>query len=609
MANKATEKPSGPVITMESPINKFMSKWGDLKRKKEPWNEMYQRLAEHLLTRKASFTGAISPGDFLYKNIFDNTGEYAALQAASVYTAMLWPDSSRTFRTKPVPELAGASGVEEYFNFCTTQLQRYFDLPEAGFLTALQEFEIDMQVFGTAGIGAFDGPSERVPLVFEAWNIKGMCISENAQGFVDRIYYKDPKTVRQVVEDYGLENVAPEVRALYAQGKYEEPTEVLKVIEPRPIKERQIIDKDGVVMGSKEGILGMEVRTIHIDVKRKKIMRESGYEEMPVRVGRAIKTIGEDYGRSNGMTALPAVMSLNALNEAVIVATEKQLDPPLGLLDSGRLGGGTIDTSAGALNVFDNSGRMTGEKPVFALFTVGELQSAEKLKEAFKQDITQAFGLDRLLDLNNETQMTAFETSVRNRMRGESLGGNFSRQKSEVFTPLIQRGFNVLYRKGLMGVRESGFAAAVRKAWGAILGKPIMLVPKIVQDAIDAGLDVYEVEYISPAERFMQSEKLQAIFTSAEFFQKMATVPGAESMLDIIDLDEMGQNVITYSGCPSTMKRTMDAIKSIRKGRVEAQMQQAQMAQIQQGAEAARNIGQTVQSLSGGAGAGGGASR
>ena len=38
-------------------------------------------------------------------------------------------------------------------------------------------------------------------------------------------------------------------------------------------------------------------------------------------------------------------------------------------------------------------------------------------------------------------------------------------------------------------------------------------------------------------------------------------------------------------------------------------MQQAQMAQLQQGAEAARNIGQTVQSLSGGAGAGGGAQR
>lgn len=601
MADKNT-KTAG--IPMESPTNKFMAKWADLKRRKEPWNEMFQQVAEHLLTRKASFTDTLTPGEFLYKNVFDNTGEYALMQAASVYTAMLWPDSSRTFRVKSVPELVDGAGVEEYFNFCTNQLQRYFDLPAAGFLTALQEFEIDMQGFGNAGLGAFDGPSERLPIVFEAWNIKGMCISENAQGFVDRIYYEDPKTIRQVVEDYSLENVHPEVREMYAAGKYDEPIAVLKIIEPRPMNERQIIDKDGVVMGMKGGILGMEVRTVHIDLKHKHIMRESGYEEMPVRVGRAIKTIGEEYGRSNGMTALPAVKSLNALNEAIIVATEKQLDPPLGLLDSGRLGGGVIDTSAGALNVFDNSGRMTGEKPVFALYTVGELQSAEKLKEAFKQDITQAFGLDRLLDLNNETQMTAFETSVRNRMRGESMGGNFSRQKSEVFTPLIQRGFNILYRKGLMGVVDSGITAAIRKAWGKILGKPVMVVPKIVQDAIAEGLDVYEVEYISPAERFMQSEKLQGIFTAAEFFQKMATVPGCEDMLDVIELDDMARNVLTYSGSPSTMKRTLEAIKSIRKGRTEARAQQAKMEQLQQGAEAARNIGQTVQSFQGGAGGG-----
>ncbi|TFH64991.1 MAG: hypothetical protein E4G90_07035 [Gemmatimonadales bacterium] len=575
--------------TALSAMDKALARWGQLKTRKEPWNSHYQRLSETFLTRKSSFTSTISPGDFLYDNVFENTGEQAALQAASVFVSMLWPDSARSFRLRPVRELRGLPGVDEYFRFVNEQQQRYMDAPRAGFLLAFQEFEIDQQVFGTSGLGTFESEDESTPVVYEAWNVKGMCVSENAQGFVDTIYYSEPKTVRQVIEEY--DEVHPKVMELYAAGKYEDKVEVLKVIEPRNVKER-----------GEKGVLSMAIRTLHIDVTHKHLMREKGYASLPVAVGRMIKTIGEEYGRSPAMTALPDASSLNALNEAIIVATEKQLDPPLYLLDDGRLGGGTVDTSAGALNVFNSSGRMTGEKPVGTLFTVGELQSAEKLKEAFKESIAQAFALDRLLDLNNQTQMTAFETSIRNRMRGEALGSMFSRQIAEVLTPTIERTFDILYRKGLLGVRETGVVAMARRAWGAVLGKPIQIVPEVIQKAIDAELDVYEVEYISPAKRFMQSEKLQGIFTAAEFFQKMAVVPGAEEILDNVNFDEMARDVITYSGAPETMQRLTSEIKAIREGRAQAQEQQAQLAAAQQVATVARDAEQAVQAFGGGGG-------
>lgn len=575
-------------------LEKTLARWGQLKSRKEPWNSHYQRLAESFLTRKSSFTSTISPGEFLYDNVFENTGEQCAMQAASVFVSMLWPDSARSFRLRPVRELRGQPGVDEYFRFANEQMQRYMDVPRAGFLLAFQEFEIDQQVFGTSGLGTFENDDDSVPVVYEAWNVKGMCVSENAQGFVDTIYYCEPKTVRQIMEEY--DEVHPRVMEMYRDGKYEEKVELLKVIEPRPVKEQN----------PEMGAMGMAVRTLHIDVTHKYLMREKGFAELPVAVGRMIKTIGEEYGRSPAMVALPDASSLNALNEAIIVATEKQLDPPLYLLDDGRLGGGTVDTSAGALNVFNSSGRLTGEKPVGALYTVGELQSADKLKEAFKESIAQAFALDRLLDLNNQTQMTAFETSIRNRMRGEALGSMFSRQIAEVLTPTIERTFNILYKRGLLGVREMGVAALARRAWAKVLGKPIQIVPAVLQAAIDAGLDVYEVEYISPAKRFMQSEKLQGIFTAAEFFQKMAVVPGAEDILDNVNFDEMAKDVINYSGAPETMQRVDSEVKAIRQGRAQAQAQQAQLAAAQQMATVARDAGQAAQSFGGmGGGMGG----
>lgn len=554
---------------------KYLRKHSELSEKKRPWNIHYQRLAEAFLTRKRSFTSTISPGEFLYDDVFDNTGEHAAFTAASVFLSMLWPDSSRTFELKPVRELKGKPGVEEYFRFCTEQQQRYMDAPRAGLLIALQELQIDMQIFGTAGIGAFDGTDESTPVVYEAWGIKEMCISENAQGFVDQIYTLWPYTIRQVVEEYGPENVHADVLKAYKEGRGEEKIDVLKVIEPRPM----------VAQKPDSGVRGMPIRTVHIDIKNKTIMRESGYAEFPVAVGRMIKTIGEEMGRSPAMTALPDVGSLNALKEAIIVAAEKQLDPPLAVLDDGRLGGGVVDTSPGALNVFNASGRLTGDKPIFPIFTVGEMQSAEKLEEKFKESIMQAFNLDRLLDLNNQTQMTAYETSVRNRMRGEALGSMFARQKMEVLTPLIERTFNILFRKGYFSAEA--------------YGKDI---PADVQEFIDAGRDAYEVEFISPAQRFMQSEKLQGIYETAEFFSKLSVVPGMETIADNLNVDEMADYVVKYSGAPVAVLNTDSDRDAIRDGRRQAQEAQAQMAAAQQMSEVARNAGQASMAFQGGGG-------
>jgi hypothetical protein len=104
----------------------------------------------------------------------------------------------------------------------------------------------------------------------------------------------------------------------------------------------------------------------------------------------------------------------------------------------------------------------------------------------------------------------------------------------------------------------------------------------------------------------MQSEKLQGVFTAAEFFQKMGVTPGAEETLDNVDFDEMARNVLKYSGCPEEIQRVQTEVKKIRQGRAEAQMEQAKMEQIRQASEVARNAGGAMQSMGMGAGGQGG---
>ena len=543
----------------ESRLTRYTRRLRDLEREKQPWYPHYESLGEIFHTRKADFTHVASQGEFLQGNIFDNTPQFAAQVFASVCGSMLWPDAARTFNIVPVAALKDTPGVEGYFRAVTAMLHASMDRPEAGLQLALMEHFLDQGVFGISGVATLEGPDAddaSLPVVYEEWDVKSMFVSENRQGYIDTVYLKLKRTVRQVYEEYGTgrpgDRVSGKVKELYESGKLDDEVEVLKAMEPKaPIK-------------GKRGVLAMPFSTCHIDLTNRVIMRESGFEEMPVAIARIFKRAGEVQGRSPGMVALPAAINLNNLSEAIIVATEKNLDPPLGMLDDGRLGGAIVDTSAGALSVINSSGRMAGEKPIFPLFTVGEMQSSKDLKEQLIQEVMQAFFLDRLLDLNNKTMMTAYETSIRNRLRGEATGSLFARQIAEVLVPTIRRTYNIHYRRGYLGDFPGVQGAGVRQRalWREITGKAEMTVPPIIVKAIEAGLDVYDIEFISPAQRFMQAEKLQGIMTTMDLALAVAAM--RPDILDNYDFDDMAGAAAKYSGMPRTLVRTADDLKKMR---------------------------------------------
>ncbi|MDE2019178.1 MAG: hypothetical protein KGJ13_02395 [Patescibacteria group bacterium] len=569
-------------------LNYYLDRFHTLEREKQPWLLHFQALAQIFLTREMDFTRMMIPGEFLQAYVYDNTGQFSAALCASIILSMMWPDAGRTFRVKPVKRLKGLAGVDEFFRYVTEDLHSVMDNPRAGLQVALMEWALDWVIFGTSGLATLDGPKDdpSLPVVYDGWSTKRMFIDEDIAGFVDTVYYKRPLTARQIMMEYGSgkypgDSVSPiikeEAENPNADPNEQEGTDVLVVIEPKEPEK------------GKAGVAAMRVRTVHIDLKHNHIMRESGYHEMPVAVSRLFKQMDEKYGRSFGMLALPDAQSLNALAEAVLVATEKQLDPPLGVLDDGRLGGGVVDTSAGALTVFNSAGKVNpNEKPIFPLFTVGEMQSSAALMERLGGLIKQAFQLDRLLDLTNSAhsaEMTAYETAVRDRIRGESLGSTFSRAEKEVFTPTIQRTFNMRYRQGAYGIINEGIAARIRMLWGKITGVKPMVVPPAVIAAAKEGLDVFEVEYISPAKRFQQQQKLQGMTTAVQTIGNVSEqIP---SMKDNVHPDRTARHIWEFSGAPEECLRTDDELKAFREAQAKAAEEQAKLAQ----AEAITNMG------------------
>lgn len=560
---------------MAANVESILNRHNELKAEKTLWNTHYQILGEYIRIRKQNFTSQVSPGAFLVDEIFDSTGPLSNVKAAAAFMGSMWPNGAKSMRIVKPNGIKDSQEIKKYFEEVTTRLSDAMDSPKAGLVTALDEYGQDQMCFGTCGIAVMDEDDLDHPLSYTSWDVKSMCIDEDKKNFIDTVYNEKERTVKQVVDEYGFKNCSKKTQEAWTARKYSDKVKTLHVIEPR--------------IGynpKKKGNKNMPYASVHIEIDAKHILKESGYMEMPVVVARFSKVPEEKYGRSPAMLALPDILELNAVRESRMLATEKNLDPALAVYDDGSLGGGEIDTSAGAINVISVSGRVTNQKPIEPIYTVGEMQSAKEHIMELKDTVTQQFYLDRLLDLNNEQRMTLGEAQIRNKLRGDSLSAIFSRQELEFFTPLIERSFNVMFRKGLLGV-QSG---SPEEAQALLAGEEPLIIPDAILKRIEAGREAYQIQYMSPAKRMMQAEEVQGIMTTWEFAGNLA--PVAPQLLDNLDADRTIRRLSELTGAPAEIVRDTQSVKVIRDLRQQQQEMIAKMEMARSGSETARNMAQ-----------------
>lgn len=553
--------------------SKTLQSFRAAKSRKTPWLDQWQLCGEYVHGRKQNFTKPTQAGDFLGREIFDGTAGKSNDLLASSIIGMMWPNGARSIKIVPPRGLSDSEENKNYYAFVTQVIADAMDDPKAGLATALDEYMKDMGCFGTAGLEITRGVKGESLLSFRSWSVKELTIKEGPHKKVECVYLELEWTADQVVEFYGAENVSPSVARCVKEGKGDEKISFVIAIEPR-------MNRDKTKAGNKD----MPFQSLHIELATEHVLLESGFTELPIKVGRFSKLIGEEYGRSPAMMALPDILELNAVWESVTVAIEKAMDPPLAILDDGRLGGGVIDTSAGAINVFNITGRAGERQPIFPIFTVQELRSAEAIITKLTESITNHFFIDRLLDLNNENEMTLGEAQIRNRLRGSSLGSVFSRQTEETYDPLVEGTFNKLFEMGELGHIPGSIEAQMKE----LDGEPVMYIPQEVAERMMKGKNIYDIKYISPAARTMEAEEAQGITQTMQLAGELA--PAMPEVADVIDFEYGMRRFTEISGAPRGMINSGEKIAAIREQRAAQQQAMAQMEVIKGGAKSAKDL-------------------
>ena len=555
-------------LSQKDTCEKYLKKWEKLKGKKQRWLEMFQYVGEYVHTKKVNFTTQTEPGSFLNKDIFDSTGPKASKKMAASLIGLLWQNGGKSIQMEPPEELQNPKKEElDFYKFMSEKTANAYDDPKAGFPLVLEEYANDQTCFGTSGVFTEDGEKQGTLLRFKAVGVDSWCFDEGVNGTITKAYGEKKVSIEAAAEEYGLEALSEKSRDMFNCGKGDEEITILHVIEPR-------LNIDP----TKANNLNMPFKSVHIEVANKHIIKESGYHEMPAGIVRIAKRQGEIYGRSPAMDALPDILTLNQVREDRLVANEKRLEPPLGMYSDSLLGSNQVDTSPRGINVFNPQGKAAGKgEPIWPLYAVGDINAADQEITDLKESINEHFMVDRLLDFNNQTQMTATESQMRAQIRGEGIVPIAMRQTLEGFIPWIERGVAILYRKGEFGAVPNTDIYKQLVAAGRVPRK----IPERIAKLMLEGKEFYKIKFVTPAARLMQAEEAQGIFRTVEFsMQLMQAFPEAR---DNINADEVLERVASAWGAKVILRDE----KSRDELRAQAQAAQAQMAEAQ--AQAAQN--------------------
>jgi hypothetical protein len=546
------------MISQEQVVH-LVKRKGKLKAQRGTWETHWQDLSNYVLPNSADFSLRRSKGDKRTTLLYDSTGVHANEMLAAGLHGMLTNPASNWFSLRIKDDSQNIGGdfeAKQWLEDTTNAVMAEISAPSVAFPSHIHEYYLSLCSIGTACMFVGE-PATREGISFRAIHVDEIFIAENADGIIDTVFRGFKMTVRQIVQKWGEESLSPRIKRMYEKQEFEKEIDLLHCVYPREDVDR-----------SKKAATMLPVASVYIDEKEHHVLAEGGFDEMPYMVSRWAKTVGEVFGRSPAMTALPDIKMLQEIMKTTIKAAQKVVDPPLLVPDDGVLG--PIRTIPGGLNYY----RASSGARIEPLLTGGNIGISYEMMTDLRERIRTTFFLDQL-QFQGAPRMTATEVIERTERTLRLLGPTLGRLQSEFLGPMIERIYGVLSRGGRL--------------------------PEPPQSVAEQEL---RIEYVSPLARAQRQSETQGIMRTLEFIGPIAGMdPQAAQVIKGADTV---RHIAELNGVPPMLLKSNEELMEEAKAQQEAQAAQQQMMQgaqvmdmMQKGANVAKTAGDAGLSLVG----------
>lgn len=396
-----------------------------LKGNRSTWENHWQEIAEYVFPGRAIFNVQATKGDKRGTKIFDSAGIVANELLAAGLHGMATNPASRWFSLGvEKKEVGKIDAVREWLSNVEDIMFAKMHSPRSSVTSSLHELYLDYAAFGTGLM--FIGENEG-DILFQTRFLGECVLDTNSNGKVDTVIRQFTMTVRQCQQKWG-DKCSEDVRKKFADGKLDEPVDLLHAVYPRTDSDPERADDKNFPFAS-----------IYLEKKDKHLLTEGGFEEFPFAGPRWSVAAGEIYGRSPAMTALADIKMLQEMMKTTIKAAQKIVDPPLAISHEGTIG--PVRTVPGGLNFLDGEGQIT------PIGTKGNIPLSLEMMQDLRNRIMTTFFVDQLQMAGN-ADMTATEVLQRTEERMRLLGPIMGRMQSELLGPIITRVFGIMARNG-----------------------------------------------------------------------------------------------------------------------------------------------------------------
>ena len=525
--------------------------------------------------------------------INDPTGFICTNQAGDYLAGILWNQNAITLEPTEEIKKQGGADLEAFYKKATTVTLEQMNSTDAGFLTILKSYCYDQFSYGTSGMGAFKsreyeaGQSECC-LSFKSYGVYNSCIDEGSNNKINVVYNVFNWTISRIVEEFCLvdgqfdkkefEALPEDIKNAYNANNLNLKKKIVFGVLPNNYYRMNLRGKNGAKFKGYWFLDGS-----------KKIFKVEYFHELPIAFCRFIRVNNQIYGESSGTLAISSIKILNHVKGDAIDNIEKITDAPLGVFSGALVAGNIINRSAGDITVFNPVAGGNGQAPIFPVSQSGDISAiVNYLLPELKKDITNIFKIDQLLDFNNQTAMTATESSFRMSIRGKSINGVLTQQKTEAIEPIVHRAISIIQNSGLYGMALNEMPLmtqedALRQQEAIQNGD---IIPDVVLKAMKNNKRWYKIKFNGELEKLCNSELYEAIGRFLQYFASILQIkPEVASAINEYEFLDFLKNVSNLIN--NNLVKSKTEYQQIVKAMQEAQAQQAQMQQMQlQGAMA-----------------------
>lgn len=535
---------------METKRQRYDRRLEALKTDRTGWEPSWRDISDWIQPWRSRFTVTdADKGNRKNQKLINETPYLNSRTLASGMMAGVTSPARPWFKLEvPDPELMESAAVKQWLHEVERRMRGA--MGKSNLYNALHQFYSELGTFGTSSFIIVEDDEDifrAVPLTIGSYYL--------ANGYklrVDTLYREFEMSVRQLVQQFGRDNVSEGVRTQHSNGNLEGRYKVVHLIEPNDERDPRKADNSN-----------MPYRSVYYEVGTQgdKLLSESGFQEWPAPTARW-EVLGEDtYGYGPGHAAIGSSRALQTLEKRKAQAIEKMVNPPMNVPSSMK--SQRYSLLPGAVNYVDVVGN--GNAKAEAAHAINlPIQYVQQDINDTEQRIGRTFYADLFMMLANDdrSNITAREIQERHEEKLLMLGPVLERLQTELLDPAIDRVFGIMLRNGHL--------------------------PEAPEEI--EGIEL-RVEYVSV---MAQAQKLVGVGAIERISSFVGNLAGVDpTVLDKMDLDQAIDQYGQAVSAPPDIIRSDDAVAAIREQRAQAQQAQQAAEMAQQGAQGAKLLSET----------------